>query len=484
MKTIRNYEIIAFVTGFGLMAYELAAARLLAPSIGSSTYIWTSVIGVIIAALSIGYALGGTIADKRVKPSDIAWLLLAAAGGVLLTLVFADGTLRALQSVNDPRWQGLLASLLLFAPASFLLGIISPYLARLRTESLAHTGRAVASLSAMNAVGGIVGTFCVGFIFFGMIGSRETMLIVVGLLAAASWLILPKDRTFKRAALTAWIAFVAALQLMPALPKGVAADIDTPSSRYQVVNGEYFGARVRILTMGPKGSQSGVYTNGSHELVFDYTRHMAELVDLAPRKADVLILGGGAFTLPAYLADKHGDSHIDVVEIDPELVEISKNYFGYFDRPNVAIHTQDARAFLNANQKKYDLVLVDVYSDTSIPFAVTTEEYAAQLKRATKDDGAVIVNAIGANTAACGPLLRSIHGSYLTQFKDYKVQPLRDSQMRGLQNIAITYANQPLDWVGSDDVKLTGDIRLTDNFAPLEQLQQQCWDGEYAQKEN
>lgn len=478
LKTIKNYEIIAFTTGFALMAYELAAARLLAPSIGSSTYIWTSVIGVIIAALSIGYAFGGTLADKRIKPSDIAWLLLAAAGGVLLTLVFSDGTLRALQNVSDPRWQGLLASLLLFAPASFLLGVISPYLARLRTESLAKTGRAVASLSAMNAVGGIVGTFCVGFIFFGLIGSRETMLIVAILLAGTSWLILPKERTFRRAAATAWIVFIAALQLMPVLPKGVAADIDTPSSRYQVVKGEYFGAPVRILTMGPRGSQSGVYTNGSTELVFDYTRQMAELVEQAPRKESILILGGGAFTLPAYLADKHGGSHIDVVEIDPELVEISKEYFGYFDRPNVTVHAQDARAFLNTNQKKYDLVLVDVYSDTSIPFAVTTQEYATQLARATKDDSAVIVNAIGANTPACGPLLRSIHGSYLTQFKSYKVQPLRDPEMKGLQNIAITYAHRPLDWIAGPDIKLSGDMKLTDNFAPLERLQQMCWNGQ------
>lgn len=476
LKSIRNYEIVAFATGFALMAYELAAARILAPSIGSSTYIWTSVIGVIIAALSLGYALGGVLADKRVRAEDIAWLLLAASGGVLLTVMFAPGVLDSLKGVSDPRLQGLLASFMLFMPASLVLGIISPYLARLRTESLNQTGRAVASLSACNAIGGIAGTFCVGFVLFGVIGSRETMLVVVALLTATSWIILPARRTGWRAAASALIIFVAALLLMPSLPKGVVADIDTPSSRYQIINSEYFGAPVRILSMGPRGSQSGVYTNGSKELVFDYTRAMAESVAAAPRKDDILILGGGAFTLPAYLGDKHSTSHIDVVEIDPELIAVAKEHFGYYDRPNVTIHTQDARAFLNSNHKQYDLILVDVYADTSIPFAVTTREYGQHVARATKEGGAVIVNAIGANTAACGPILQSIHGSYQAAFKQYAVMPLRDENITTLQNIIITYSNSPVEWFSTSETRLNRGEPLADNFAPIERLQQQCWD--------
>lgn len=114
LKYIRSYEFIAFITGFALMAYELAASRILAPSIGSSTYVWTCVIGVIIAALSLGYTVGGIIADKRTTPQDIAWLLLASSLGVAMTLVFAIGTLSMLEGINDARLQGLLASLLLF----------------------------------------------------------------------------------------------------------------------------------------------------------------------------------------------------------------------------------------------------------------------------------------------------------------------------------------------------------------------------------
>ena len=478
IKSIRIYEIVAFVTGFALMAYELAASRILAPSIGSSTYVWASVIGVIIAALSLGYAVGGIVADKRIRPHDVAWLLLASAIGMLITLVFAEGTLKVIQSIRDPRLQGLTASLLLFMPASFVLGVISPYLARLRTPSLNQTGRAVASLSAMNALGGITGTFCVGFVLFGFMGAHETMLAVLVLLAATSWLIEPKTHTVRRLALTAWMVFIGLFLLTPVVRKGVAADINTPSSRYQVINGDYFGAPVRLLSMGPRGTQSGIYTNGSTGLVFDYTRQMAQVVADAPRKDSMLILGGGAFTLPAHLADKYGKSQIDVVEIDPELTTIAKQYFGYYDRPNIAIHNQDARAFLNTNTQRYDLILVDVYSDTSIPFAVTTAEYADRLEQATQEGGAVIVNAVGANTPACEPLLASIHGSYASQFPYSKLQPQRDPQMQTMQNIIITYSRQPLDWIQATDHQVTKGIKLTDNFAPVERLQQQCWDSQ------
>src|SRR5687768_15778779 len=111
-KRIGKYELIAFAIGFALMAYELAASRILAPAIGSSTYIWTSVIGVIIAALSLGYAAGGIIADKRAKQSDLTWLLLLSAFGVISTLLFADETLRIIGGSGlDARVQGLLSSL-------------------------------------------------------------------------------------------------------------------------------------------------------------------------------------------------------------------------------------------------------------------------------------------------------------------------------------------------------------------------------------
>ena len=128
--------IISFINGAGLMMFELVAARLLAPAIGSSTYIWTSVIGVIIAMLALGSWLGGRVADKRGQYLDVALILLLSALTISMVGAFAQPLLTYIMHLQlDPRLAGVLASLLLFAPASFLIGFNGPYLAKLNIKS-------------------------------------------------------------------------------------------------------------------------------------------------------------------------------------------------------------------------------------------------------------------------------------------------------------------------------------------------------------
>ncbi|PIP55552.1 MAG: hypothetical protein COX06_02645 [Candidatus Zambryskibacteria bacterium CG22_combo_CG10-13_8_21_14_all_42_17] len=108
LLSLGRYEIVSFMTGFALLSYELAGARILAPSIGTSTYVWTSVIGIIIAALSLGYWAGGALADKRNRQMDIVWLLFFSAALVVLTLVMSDIVLKMVSTkIDDPRMQGL-----------------------------------------------------------------------------------------------------------------------------------------------------------------------------------------------------------------------------------------------------------------------------------------------------------------------------------------------------------------------------------------
>lgn len=471
------YEYVAFITGFSLLAYELVASRILAPAIGSSIYVWTSVIGVIIAALSLGYATGGRLADKRVNPLDIAWLLLASSAAAVVTLLSADGALAAITATRaDPRMQGLIAAVVLFMPTSFLLGMISPYLARLKNVSVATTGTTIASLSALNSLGGIVGTFCTGFIFFAYIGSKETLLLVSLLLLAASWLIQPKILFKKRILYTLLIILVAFVAIRITKQSAVVATIDTPSSSYKVIDFNYEGKSIRGIATGPGGIQSGIYRDGSKELAFTYTRKMAELVEQVPQKESILILGGGALTLPQYLANKYPSSKIDVVEIDPKLAPIARQYFNYRDPANVTIISEDARVFLNQNTKQYDVVLVDVYTDTAVPFSLTTVEYTAKLANAVTEDGVVAANIIGALNSGCDDLLSGLHASYVRQFPFYEAYPLRDASLQTTQNIIVAYSKKRLPWPAllTREVKLPTGRTLTDDFSPVERLKQQC----------
>jgi predicted membrane-bound spermidine synthase len=464
-------QVIAFLTGFALMTFELVAARILAPSIGSSTYVWTSVIGIIIAALSVGYWYGGKLADKRDRSSDVALLCIVSAVGVAVaTLIYPALLDWIVASFQDNRVQGVVASVTLFAPTSFVLGMISPYLVKLSIHSLSTSGRSVAGLSALNSVGGIIGTFVTGFILFSYIGSRETLLIVVVSLLISSWLLVPHRRFGRRLA----VSFVIlAVMLLPAPQVGVViAQIDTPSAHYTVADRMYNGQLTRGLMTGPNGIQSAITKSDPSKLAFWYTSYAASLIEaIKPQK--VLVLGGGVFTLPAYLADTLPDAQIDAVEIDPALYDIAKAYFDYRDRDNLALFFEDARTFVNQSSAKYDVIVVDVYGDTATPFTFLTKEYGAAINDILSPEGSVIVNAIGAQSGPCRDVIDVIDAAYRPH-APYAYWQTQASQLEVRANYILVYSKEPFSGVAMNTLEPGGIPAYTDNFAPAEQLTFTC----------
>lgn len=478
LSKLDAYQAIAFITGFGLLTYELIASRLLAPTIGSSIYVWTSVIGVIIAALSLGYTIGGSLADKRTDPLDISWLLIMSSAGVLTTLILSPIILSAVTVLfADPRLQGLFASLLLFAPTSFVLGMISPYLAKLKNVSLKTTGSTIASLSALNAMGSITGTFLTGFIFMAYIGSSETLILVCLTLLASSWLILPRSLQQPRLAASAIVILIAVLAQLGAITSTSAITIDTPTSSYELIDATIAGRDVRVLSSGPGAYQSGVFLDKDPSLVFAYTKTLAKVVDEAPRKERILVLGGGAYTLPQHLARAYPKAQIDVVEIDAKLASVARKHFDYNPPANITDYHLDARAFLNQTDNTYDVVLVDVFSDTQIPFSVTTAQYGQQLRHILNPEGTVVTNFIGTNNGACSQLLGSIYKTYRQNFATGKILPLGDEAMTNSQNIIMAFSQTELAWLKNgwrEYEPSSASLVLRDNFAPVEQLQARC----------
>jgi len=472
-KNVHHLGIISFLTGFSLMAYELVAARLLAPTIGSSIYVWTSVIGIIIASLSIGYWLGGKLADARQKPVDVALLCLVTAACVVLTAISHPSTLQwVAQSIEDTRLQGVVASLFLFAPTSFALGLISPYLAKLNIKELKTAGESVANLSALNSIGGIAGTFITGFVLFSYIGSKETLIIVVLCLILSSWLLTPKKFLAQR---TVASVIIVGIMLVPiSKGSGILAQIDSPSAHYTVSKMTYNSEPITALATGPGGIQSAVYTGGSsNDLVFWYTNYAAQLIE-AQNPGRVLVLGGGAFTLPAALAERLPNATIDVVEIDPALEGISKEYFAYEDHENVNLIFEDARAFINTNENKYDVIFVDVYGDSYMPFSLITKEYGQQINTSLKTDGMVIMNVIAGMQGDCRELLATIDAVYRPYLPNafWETQSGNET-VRG--NYILAYSrddNAPFSMktLSNSSTKTA----YSDNFMPAERLHYEC----------
>ena len=472
MKSSWRLGAAACVSGFTLMAYELVAARLLAPSVGNSTYVWTGVIGVIIIALSAGCWLGGRIADYRHAPQDVGLLLIVAAALVMITILSANNTLRWLTTVLDePRIQAVIAALALFAPASFVLGAVSPYLAKLNVSSLDTAGRSVANLSALDAVGGIAGTFVTGFVLLGMIGLNETLALITGILLATSWLFIPRWQWQLRALMVGAV-IVAALSGLY-MPKHGDVSIETPSAHYSIVNYTSNGRQIRGLVTGPTGVQSGVYLDGTKGLPFWYTRRMVE-VTIAAKPRTVLLLGGGAFTMAEHMARQLPNTHIDVVEIDPGLENISRQYFSYQSLPNVKLIFDDARTYIQRTNRHYDVVLIDVYNGGEIPYSLLTAEYGSELARITREDGLVVANLIaGLNNAPCRELFAAFDAVYRRTWPYAWYGTQHRDLSRG--NYVVAYSKKPRTMPAAlSPLQPLGGTLYTDNFIPNDRLYEAC----------
>ena len=472
MKSSWRLGAAACVSGFTLMAYELVAARLLAPSVGNSTYVWTGVIGVIIIALSAGCWLGGRIADYRHAPQDVGLLLIVAAALVMITILSANNTLRWLTTVLDePRIQAVIAALALFAPASFVLGAVSPYLAKLNVSSLDTAGRSVANLSALDAVGGIAGTFVTGFVLLGMIGLNETLALITGILLATSWLFMPQWQWQLRTLMIGAV-IVAALSGLYT-PKHGDVSIETPSAHYSIVNYTSNGRQIRGLVTGPTGVQSGVYLDGTKDLPFWYTRRMVE-VTIAAKPRTVLLLGGGAFTMAEYMARQLPNTHIDVVEIDPGLENISRQYFSYQSLPNVKLIFDDARTYIQRTNRHYDVVLIDVYNGGEIPYSLLTAEYGSELARITREDGLVVANLIaGLNNAPCRELFAAFDAVYRRTWPYAWYGTQHRDLSRG--NYVVAYSKKPRTMPAAlSPLQSLGGTLYTDNFIPNDRLYEAC----------
>ncbi len=459
---------LAAGAGFVLMVFELVAARMLAPAVGSSTYVWTSVIGVIVAALSVGYWLGGRVADVRRRESDVALLFVLAAVAMATTLLSYEQVLQMVTSMRiDVRWQAVLSAIVLFAPTSALLGAISPYLAKLNVTSLKSSGRSVANLGALNSVGGIVGTFFAGFFLFGIMGIRWAVVWLVVLAVVLGWLLVPRQQLRRRLVLSFTAIFVAVLS---ALSPTVLA-IDTASAHYIIDDQIGYYGQVRSLVTSPHTSQSGVYVNDPNALVFWYTKEMADIIASRPEPGRILMLGGGAYTLPRYLAHTYPKAQIDVVEIDPELINISRQYFNYDDPANVHNIAADARTYLNHNTTKYDVILVDVFGGDAVPATLMTREFGGAIKSATADGGYVLANIIAGHNTKCEPLFEASARPYLDRFA-YATHKLRWSEAASTNIIGI-FSDTEIGMIGYAPITKAGPV-YTDEYIPADQLYFAC----------
>ena len=429
-----------FVCGAAVMVFELVGSRVLAPYAGTSLHVWTNLLGVILASLSVGYWAGGAIADRRPDARLLSALIFAAAACVGLTALFRDRLLPFLQvRVEGPGALSLIASLALFAPANVFLGTVPPFAARLRIRDAATSGSAVGALYALSALGSIAGTFLAGFVLIPSLGSGRLLFATSAALGLLSLAFRGGATAGARAGLL--LIFLAmGGRSTDVARKGLLLDIDTPYNRVWVCEGsdESTGRPIRSLSTDPYGQESAIYLDGD-DLVFDYHTFFRLAEHFVPGFRRVLLVGGAAYAYPSHFLRRYPDARIDVIEIDPALTEISRRHFNLRDNPRLAVRHTDGRSYLNRGGEGYDLILIDAFKDANcIPFELTTVEAARRMRDRLSAGGAVLVNIIGSVEGENGRFTRAEYATYRRVFPRVDLFPVDDpGDGRAVQNIIL-----------------------------------------------
>ena len=192
---------------------------------------------------------------------------------------------------------------------------------------------------------------------------------------------------------------------------------DTAMNHYRIVDGLYDGRPARVLYSGDgKAAQSGVAHDDEPDLLFDYNQRFLELAqNVTPER--ILVIGGGAYTLPLALLWALPDSTIDVVEPDHELQGLAERFFGLpVGNERLRHFHTDGRHFLETNQQKYDLIVIDAFVHTAIPRDLMTIEAARSLRRHLTDKGVTAMNVISGMHGRSAFVIRSLYAAYCQVF--------------------------------------------------------------------
>jgi spermidine synthase len=388
--------VVVFVVGAASLGSEIAAARLLAPYFGDSTIIWANTIGIVLVALSVGYYIGGRVADLHATPGGLHRLVLVAA--VLLAIVpfvagpFLDLAVDALDSVEAGAFTGsLLAVLVLVAVPVLVLGMVAPYAIRLALHQIDDAGRTAGRLYAISTLGSLAGTFLSALLFIPLVGTRRTFLAFALALAVVGLLGVAKAR---------WAVVPAAIALALALPVGIVKAESDAGRVVDDADTEYQYARV---VESPGGERRLELNEGQaiHSLIRPGTYltdgYWDDMILLpaaarggaAPRS--IAVLGNAGGTVARAVGHYWPQTLIDGVEIDGEVSDLGRRWFD-MQAPRLRVFTEDARPFLRRTAERYDAILVDAYRQPYIPFYMSTKEFFELARDRLRPGGRVIIN--------------------------------------------------------------------------------------------
>ncbi len=399
-------KVAVFGAGAALMSLEILGSRVLAPFFGSDLYVWGSLIGIFLTALSLGYWLGGRAADRWPTERTLA-LFLAAAG--LLTLVIPPSkqvVCNVIVMIHfGPRLDPLLAAIVLFFLPSLCYGTVTPIAIRLSARAIGKVGGVAGGTAALSTVGSILGTFGTAFFLIPNFPVTATIFGVGSVVLILALFVVLRPGAGPAAVLAA------------ALILGTA-----PSCHAQTTVFERDSAYHHIR-VADEGNYRTLYFDDARQTRmllgdplsgnFEYTDyfHMALLFNDSIGRAAFIGLGGGSG--PHRFLKDYPSMRLEVAEIDPVVVKVARKYFGLPDSPRLKISIQDGRVFIRRSEHKFDLVVVDAYTKgrygSTLPWHLTTKEFFQQTANKMTPDGVLVFNVTAYPTGRGSRITRALY---------------------------------------------------------------------------
>ncbi len=491
-----------FFAGMSVMAVELGASRLLAPYFSSSQIVWTIIIGTIMIAMALGNIWGGRSADKDPNPDKLYMRLLIAALWIAAIPVVGKYIILGISAIlvmsvnnNFLILAGFAACMVIFVFPLFLLGTVTPSLVKYTVDSLSDSGKTVGTLGAFNTIGSIIGTFMPTFVTIPAVGTAITFLIFSGILLLLGLVyFISKKAKGKACALAVFLFIVCSIfGNSGSFAFWEERLLYEGESIYNYLQVKETDDSVILSTNVLFGVQSIMKKDDSLTgMYYDYALAAPVMAGVnGKEEAEILVLGMGTGTYAKQCIQYFGNVSVEGVEIDQKITDLAGEYFALPD--TVEVTTYDGRAYLQAIDQKYDVIMVDAYQDITIPFQMSSIEFFTLVRDHLKEDGIMVVN-MNMHSEEEGNINEYLSDTIANVFDEVYTVDVRGSTNRelfastnagvldiftanveGLENDELTDMMQRVS-EGLVEYK-KGELLLTDDKAPVELLGMSVIDG-------
>jgi spermidine synthase len=405
----------AGIAGAAVLVVEILGAKMLAPWLGTSHFVWTAQISVTLLALAAGYYLGGMLVDKSPHLDRLYYSIGAAAFYLCLAVVFCAPVAAGCLKYSLPL-ATLLASFILYFLPLTLLAVTGPFLTRVLTVSASAVGGQVGKLSAVSTVGSVFGAIIISYLLIPYFPNSATMYGTAAILflVVLSYFMLFRKRPGPAIAITATGLLIGGFGLQTKHPFKEANELYFHNSSFgqmQVVELKNVSRRFYLNdylvqnTYDPAAKRSvSLFTYMLHDLALAYR----------PDVKQVLCLGLGVGIVPMRFANE--GKTVDVVEINPAVIPVGEKYFG-LEPSKLNITIGDARYYLNRVGKKYDAIILDAFLGDSSPSHLMTREAFAAIRSALVPGGVLVINSFGDFKAGKDFLVASLHKTLKATFQ-------------------------------------------------------------------